>query len=398
MSFLCSVPVPPLSVSEQAPADLSRTFGPGPPPVILPVPGRVNLIGEHIDYHDLPVLPMAIQRHLAIAFRASGTDEIRAFSEPYGRREFHLDDAFEASPPGDWANYLKAAAQAAQSHWKISRGIDAAIASNLPPAAGLSSSSALLAGFTLAILRANGIRPDISELMAVLPDAEQFVGTRGGSMDHAVVLAAEASCALLVRFAPLEFDPIPIPAGWTFLVAHSLTIAEKSGTVRARYNACREAGSRALINSGFASYRDASLHGSPQFDAAESMAFLHVTSEALRVEKAVEALRSNDLSEFGRLLVASHASLRDQLRVSTAAIDSLVEVALDAGAAGARLTGAGFGGCVLILSKPADLPRVRKQLIDRYYANHSGFDPENHLFVAEPSPGALAREAATRRA
>jgi galactokinase len=119
------------------------------------------------------------------------------------------------------------------------------------------------------------------------------------------------------------------------------------------------------------------------------MAFLHVTSEVIRVQKAVSAMREGDIAAFGELLVASHTSLRDQLRVSSPAIDCLVDAALDAGARGARLTGAGFGGCVLILCTTADRDGVREQLIRNFYSKHSDFDPENHLFIAEPSRGAL---------
>ncbi len=328
-------------------------------------------------------MPFGLARTRCFAFLAAAR---------YGEREFALEAAHQPSVPGDWANYLKAAAQAAQSRWEITRGMDAAIASDLPAAAGLSSSSALLTGATLALLHANGISPKVEELMSILPEAEQFVGTRGGAMDHAVVLAAQTGCALLVRFAPLQFVPVCIPSGWSFLIAHSLTTAEKSGAIRAEYNARRAAGTRALEDLGFVSYADALEAASPEIaklGEPERLAFLHVTSEAARVGKAVEALRANDLAAFGRLLIASHASLRDQLRVSTPAIDSLVETALEAGAAGARLTGAGFGGCVLICSRSGDQARIREQLIDRYYSKHTDFDPQRHLFPAESSSGAL---------
>src|SRR5205807_8783885 len=125
-------------------------------------------------------------------------------------------------------------------------GIDAAVASDLPAAAGLSSSSALLTGLTLALLRANCVHTTFGELMEVLPEAEYFVGTRGGGMDHAAVLASKAGGALLVRFAPVSAINVPIPGGWSFLIAHSLTTAEKSGAVRGAYNARRSAGQRAL--------------------------------------------------------------------------------------------------------------------------------------------------------
>jgi galactokinase len=342
-------------------------------------PGRVNLIGEHIDYHGLPVLPMAIGRRIRIAFRARGDRRIRASSAGYGKREFEWTARLECGPAGDWANYLKAAAQAAGERWMPARGIDARIESDLPPAAGLSSSSALLTGFTLALLRANGIRPTFEELMQVLPEAEHFVGTRGGGMDHAVVLAAKRGCALLVRFAPLSACPVPVPRDWAFLVAHSLETAEKSGVLRAEYNARRSAGTRAL---------ELAARGAP-LEGDERRAFEHITGEAKRVEDAVAALRGGDAEAFGRLLDESHASLRDNLRVSTPALDALVETAHASGALGARLTGAGFGGCAVLLCRAAERDRIRAGLVEKFYSRRSGFVPALHLIDAEPSAGAL---------
>jgi galactokinase len=374
-------------------------FGPGPAASIVSAPGRVNLIGEHIDYHNLPVLPMAMQRRIRIAFRPRSDRRIRAVSAgQYGEREFEWTERLEPSGPGDWVNYVKAAAQAIQGRWKLERGIDAAIVSDLPPAAGLSSSSALLTGFTLALLQANGVRATFEELMEILPEGEYFVGTRGGGMDHAAVLASKPECALLIHFAPVCVDQVPIPKGWAFLVAHSLTTAEKSGAVKAQYNSKRTAGTQALQRLGFATYGEAVERHSfddlqalaaAKLDGEELECFLHVAGEALRVKDAVSALGKADADEFGRILNASHESLRDRLRVSCPALDELVEAACSAGALGARLTGAGFGGCAVILCDASSRERVRSGLIDRYYSKRSGFEPDMHLIAAVPSAGAL---------
>jgi galactokinase len=381
---------------------LNSRFGPGRSALVVSVPGRVNLIGEHIDYHDLPVLPMGIQRRIWIAFRTRSDSHIRAISAgPYGEREFHLPAHADPGLLGDWANYLRAAAHAVNSRWTVTRGIDAAITSNLPPAAGLSSSSALLVGFTLALLNANNISPSFDELMEILPEGEQQVGTRGGGMDHAAVLACREGCALLVNFAPLEIWPLPIPDDWSFVVAHSLTTAEKSGAMRSEYNGRRTAGTHALQQLGFPSYRAAiETHSRGELTALatqtgrgrlsddEMQSFLHVVTESFRVQEAVAALRDANAPRFGKLLSASHASLRDQLRVSSPALDSLVETAHNSGALGARLTGAGFGGCVVILCKESDNERIRADLVKNYYSRHANFDPENHIIIAEPSSGA----------
>src|SRR5581483_3580209 len=124
-----------------------------------------------------------------------------------------------------------------------------------------------------------------------------------------------------------------------------------------------------------------------RLDTLETQAFLHVASEAFRVREAVAALRSGDAAVFGELLSASHASLRDQLRVSTPELDRLVELANEAGASGARLTGAGFGGCAIILCSAVCRDRIQSELVDRYYSSSAAFDPDKHLIRAEPSAG-----------
>jgi galactokinase len=366
-------------------------------PVLLSVPGRVNLIGEHVDYHNLPVLPMAIERRLSIVFRARLDPSVRVISDGFGECQFELGTPVAPGPAGDWSNYLKAATSALATRWTLSSGIDAFIASDLPSAAGLSSSSALLTAVALALLHANGIPASFTELMAVLPEGEHFVGTRGGGMDHAAILAGRSGCALLVEFEPLGVSDVPIPDGWSFLIAHSLTTAEKSGSARTEYNFRRAAGRSALTRLGFDSYGLA-LRGHPlqelQALAAtlppeQQRVFLHVVEEASRVPAAVAALRSRDRSAFAQLLAASHASLRDQLQVSSPPVDALVDAALGAGAFGARLTGAGFGGAVLVFCASEDLPGIRKRLIDTYYSGRVGFVAAHHLFEGIPAAGAL---------
>jgi len=359
-------------------------------------PGRVNLIGEHIDYHGLAVLPMALRRCVRVTYRPRADRRIVAESASYGRREFEWSDGLTPIAAGDWGNYLRAAAQAIGGKWGAMKGLDATVVSDLPAAAGLSSSSALLVAFTLALLEANGRTASFEELMEILPDGEQFVGTRGGGMDHAAALVSKAGCATLVEFAPLDVRHIPVPRNWAFLVAHSLQTAEKSGTAREEYNLRRAAGDTALARLGLRSYRDA-LAGADEFAAKldagpQRDSFLHTTSEALRVHAAVDAMERGDCDAFGRLLTESHASLRDRLRVSSPALDALVEAAMESGAVGARLTGAGFGGCAVVLCRAAEAASVRRGLVERFYKGQYEFNESRHLIDAEPGPGALHPE------
>lgn len=366
---------------------------------MLSVPGRLNLIGEHVDYHDIPVLPIAIQRRIAFAFQPREDKEVSGIS----RDQPHavcasLGAPFTSGSPGDWGNYVRAAGEAMRKHFGIARGINLYVASDLPSAAGLSSSSALLTGVCLALLRVNGLKPDVHELAAVLPDAEQLVGTRGGAMDHVAILASRGGYATLIRrFEPLEVEYVAIPVNWRFLAAHSLVTAEKSNAHREAYNAIRSAGARALEKLGLASYREA-MAEARDISALENMpegdAYVHVISEARRVLDAVRALRSEDATAFGKLLDESHASLRDRLRVSVPALDELVECARAAGAFGARMTGAGFGGCVVCLCTEQNVAAVEEALVRSFYVRRPEFDRAKHLFIAEPSAGVLSPEAA----
>ena len=192
---------------------LVRTFGAGGEAALTVAPGRVNLIGEHIDYHGLPVLPIAIRRRVRVAFRPRADRTVRAVSAGYGPREFEWTPDLAPRAAGDWENYLRAAARVVDSlrlrPAASCRGVDAAVVSDLPAAAGLSSSSALIVAFTLALLAANRLHAGFEELMEVLPEGEQFVGTRGGGMDHAAALASRVGCASLIGFEPLSGRPPP---------------------------------------------------------------------------------------------------------------------------------------------------------------------------------------------
>ncbi len=387
-----------ISLQSQAAILIESTFGPGANPRFVAAPGRVNLIGEHIDYHLQAVLPMALNRRITLAWRRRPDSLIRAISSGQPACEFLWQPGLSKAPDGDWSNYIRAAAETVSLRWGVGLGIDAAVVSDLPPAAGLSSSSALLIAFTLALLKANSIEAGFDQLMDVLPDGEQFVGTRGGGMDHAASLGSRSGCASLITFTPPAVDHVPVPAGWSFLVAHSLVHAEKSSGVREKYNSRRCAGAEALATLGCANFTEV-IQGA-DLDSIEALAarlpaglvrgaFLHVAGESLRVLDAADALRKADAPRFALRLNQAHISARDQLQISHPEVDRLVEAALASGAPAARLTGAGFGGCAVVFAQHDQLPAIRDGLIRRFYAGRPNFDPAQHLFEAQPGPGAI---------
>ena len=387
-----------------------------PPTHLVRAPGRVNLIGEHIDYAGLPVFPMAIQRQITIALRPVAEPECRIATDEPGLepRRFRLDRVLEPYPAGDWGNYVKAAAVFLRERRQgrgnraeppgtgkrpeigVPRGIEALVGSDLPAAAGLGSSSALVVACALALLAAAGESVPPPELAARLAEAERFTGTRGGGMDQTICLCAREGTASLIEFAPSRVEPVAVPDDWRFVVAHSLAEARKSGAAQTTYNRRRAEVESAL--------READGR---ELGPDIGRRYKHVVTEAARVRQAVEAMKAVHMSAFGTLMTASHRSLRDDFEVSTPELDELVGIALDAGAAGARLTGAGLGGSVVALVGAARCAAVMDALADRFYARRMSIEPsaatagsravDDVLFVAHPAAAASVRRIESAR-
>lgn len=328
-------------------------------------PGRVNLIGEHIDYHGGPVLPAALRRGITVAFAPRRDSTVRAVSvsdeRAYPEARFDLRDLGHAAPGAGWIGYLEAAAT--DTLGARGCGVDLLVASDLPEASGLSSSSALVVASGLAMLAASGRLGALTnarrlDLASRFAEAERYVGTAGGGMDQAASLGGRDGCALRIDFDPLRWRAIPLPTGLRLIVAHTGVRAEKSGAAQARYNEIRS---------------------SSEPEVAE-----HVRTEIERVGQFERALGAGDAARCGALMDASHASLRDRLRVSHPALDALVAVAREAGALGARMTGAGFGGSIVALAEAAESEAVLGALRDAQ-AEMPGAQP---AFVAHPGAGA----------
>ncbi len=440
-----------MRISAPLPAAVVAAAGPGATPLVLArAPGRVNLIGEHTDYNGLPVLPMAIDRAVWVAARArdDGRVSARNLDATFAACEFTWAPTTPPSAPGHWENYLKAAVRAVATHLPSDRstGVALTVASDLPTAGGLSSSAALVVATSLATLAAHGCDVDRRTLADELAAAERYVGVLSGGMDQAVILLAEAGSALRIDFFPLRTRAVAMPNECSIIVADSLVRAEKSGTARTAYNRrvveCRLAcqalaaelrvplerlGDLVPVADGrpLASFVDALAARLPdramslpeiavasglpldavtalvcdpsghRLDVGEDPTFRpfararHVLHEADRVEAAVRALTAADLAGLGRLMHASHASCRDDYRISVPALDALVAVAEDAGALGARMTGAGFGGAVVVLTTSDDAPAVLAALDERFYPLHApNAAAPRHRFVLAPSAAA----------
>lgn len=376
-----------------APALIQRfreVFG-RPPRRLALGPGRVNLIGEHTDYNGLPVFPMAIDRVVAVAFRPRRDRRVllHNLEDRFPPVEFELSDAIPRGEPGGWGNYSRAAGQALWREIGPLTGLEGIVGSTVPVAAGLSSSSALVVATALALLEATGAVMERARLAELLARGERYVGLQGGGMDQAVSLCARAGHALRIGFRPaLGITPVPFPADWRVVVASSMVEAAKAAGTRDAYNErvreCREA---------LARFAAAHSPESPPEDYAELLSrweageairlaegmldetrfrrFHHVVSEAARVEGAVAAMQAGDLARFGELLSASHASLRDDYAVSCPELDELVHIAEEAGAAGARLTGAGFGGCIVAATRAEQAEGVVHALWRDFYRPRS---------------------------
>lgn len=374
-------------------------------------PGRVNLIGEHIDYNGLPVLPMAIQREARIVLRPRDDGIVRlANTDPgFETVEFEVGVAIEPGPGGHWGNYVRAPAQELARRQAIFQGFDGVLSSDIPVAAGLSSSSALVNAVGLALAEINAVGLDALSLAQIMAEAEQYTGTRGGGMDQAISMAGRAGHAARIDFAPLRVRHIPVPEDWRFVVADTGVRAEKSGPAQAAYNRRRAECAEALDQVGTELSRTGRLprlpstyselllkvHHDEVMAVAEGVLgatllkrMRHVVTENARVIEAQDLLSQADHVGFGTLMDASHGSLRTDYHVSSGELDELVALAKEGGAAGARLTGAGFGGCIVAMASLATVDEVIEALVDGYYAPRGLDRIDQSLFMATPSGGA----------
>lgn len=313
---------------------------------VFRAPGRVNLIGEHTDYNDGFVMPVAIHFQTTVTISSRDDRRIWIRSATLGETaEFELGNP-AARPRRSWTDYVQGVAVMLERAGRRVSGADIVIQSDVPMGAGLSSSAALEVSVALALTQNSGLSLPRMELARICQQAEsEFVGMRCGIMDQFISLHGEQDHAVLLDCRSLRHRSLPLPMHTRLVIANSMVKHELASSEYNNRRAVCEEGSRLL---GVAALRDAgSAEALP--DAIRPYC-RHVIAENARVERAAAALASGDLPGFGKLMYESHASLKDDYRVSCAELDALVDLAREApGVIGARMTGGGFGGCTVNL-------------------------------------------------
>ena len=383
------------------------------PEIIVRAPGRVNLIGEHTDYNDGFVLPIAVDRavwiaaaacvsHLAtivaLDFDQASTFRITelkpgsdsgwiAYATPRS-----ADFSRPSSAPG-WAAYPAGVAWSLREAGCSLSGIDAVFASNVPIGAGLSSSAAVEVAFATAWEHLNGFtlgRPDLARLCQRAEN--EYVGVMCGIMDQAISALGRAGHALLLDCRDLSTQHVPLPPGYAVVVGDTKV---KRSLASSAYNERRAQCEEAVHilrahDPSIRALRDVTPESLSKYEhelpEVVRKRARHVVSENARVLESVEALKCGDLDTFGRAMLASHTSLRDDYQVSCRELDAMVEAALRVkGVVGARMTGAGFGGCTVSLVRDDAVEQFLNE-VPAAYQDTTGIEPA--VYVCRASDGA----------
>jgi galactokinase len=339
-----------MSLQQQVAWEFERCFQ-SPPAWVVRAPGRVNLIGEHTDYNDGFVMPMAIDRAVWIALRRRQDRRLVVRSLDFEQEaEFGLD---ELQPAGaGWVEYLKGVAWALQGAGYALQGWEGVLAGDVPVGAGLSSSAALEMATARAFAAVSGWPWEAATMAKLGQRAEnQWVGVNCGIMDQMISAAGVAGHALLIDCRSLETQPVPLPPGTAAVV---LDTGTRRGLLDSAYNERRAQCEAAARFFAVPALRDVSVERfeaqAAQLEDVVRRRARHVVSENARTLRAAEAMRRGDAVAFGGLMDASHASLRDDFEVSSHELNVMAACARRYAACyGARMTGGGFGGCAIAL-------------------------------------------------
>lgn len=341
-------------------------FG-GQPRWITRAPGRVNLIGDHTDYNQGFVLPMAIDRSAAVALRPRQDRLVRVQALNFGETaELDLDNLEHVK---GWAEYAVSVAWALQSAGIGLQGWEGVIDSDVPIGSGLSSSAAFEVAMARAFCAAAGAEWKPSQIARLMQKAENdWVGVSSGIMDPLISAIAEPGRAALIDCRDLRVRHVRMPAGVSVVVMNTM---KPRGLVDSAYNQRRRQCEQAAASFGVDSLRDVKLDdllsNQRQLDDVIFRRARHVLTENERVLQFCAALEKNDLPSAGQRMNESHASLRDDFEVSCAELDAIVAAAqAQDGCFGARMTGAGFGGCAVALVQQGAAPEFEAAVAANY--------------------------------
>jgi galactokinase len=379
---------------DRARAVFERHFG-GTPTVVGAAPGRVNLIGEHTDYNDGLVLPMAIERHTVLVGAVNHSARCRVIAADLDeqRAAFMIDDPAPGRTP--WANYIKGVIAQFIRHGQRAPAFDAVIAGDLPLGGGLSSSAAMEVATATALEQFLGIEVDpVRKALWCQAAEREFAGVPCGIMDQFIAVMGRAQHALLIDCRNHAMQPVPLddPAV-TVLIANTNVRHELAGSAYAERRAQCEQAAEALaehFGASIRTLRDATMQQldliRSQLDEAVYRRARHVIGEIERTRLAADHLDARDYDQVGRLMNESHRSLRDDFEVSCAELDTLVDLARQAdGVFGCRMTGAGFGGCTVMLVRAEAVEALIDRLETEYTSRH-GRAPT--CFASRPADGA----------
>lgn len=363
----------------------------GAPEVMSRAPGRVNLIGEHTDYNDGFVLPMALPFDTVVAVsRAPNGSRTEIFSEGFGHAV--LSPSPPQIDPLHWAVYLHGVHDLLNTEGVDPGPFRATIATDIPAGAGLSSSAALEVAVASAILNLAETERSPTETAQLCQRVDnQIVGIPSGIMDQMISASAVAKHALLIDCRSLQTQPYPLPKNSVVAI---MDTKSRRQLVDSAYSNRRDACVRAASALGLESLREArlsDLERLPTELGTEKRRAHHVITENLRTQQAAQAMSNGDAETLGALMNASHESLRDDYEVSGPTLDQIVEIARQSpGCFGARLTGGGFAGCAVALVEADRAAEFRARVEERY---RNEMDLEAEIWLCEPAAGASVMSA-----
>ena len=378
-----------LTAKARAASAFRRHFG-TEPVMLFRAPGRVNLIGEHTDYNDGFVLPCAIDRDAVVAIGPADGADISAVACDVddARDQFALGDTIVPVAAG-WANYVRGIAKIMQDDGIALVPAQMAIAADVPLGSGLSSSAALTVAVGNALAGIAGLAIDPTRMALLAQRTENlFVGCACGIMDQLISAQAAAGQALLIDCRSLDCAPVAIPDDVAIIIAHSgIRHANTDGAYNERRRQCEAAARHYGVTALRDLAEDQLLAGRAGLDDTSYRRARHVVTENARTLAAAQALESADLARLGQLMAQSHASMRDDFEITVPAVDQLAAIMASPlnGNGGARMTGGGFGGCVVAVAPAARVPAVLAA-IARDYRTPAGLPAD--VFVCRPSAGA----------